>query len=124
MKNTVLNRAFKASPDYNAHVQGSIGTSGASASEADTDLKVVIAGWNGGSDFRTYETNYPSFDESNKQVSLRIFVSATQANGNTIREYGDFNDDGTERLGGRFTFDGIAKTSGIQIFFTPKYEVE
>lgn len=121
-KNTVLNRAFKVTPDYTANVSGSIGTSGATATAADTGLLAVISNWNT-TDFKGYETNFPSFDEANRRVSLRTFVTSTQANGNVIREYGDFNGDATPRIAGRFTFDGITKVSGIQIFFTPRYEV-
>lgn len=123
-KNTVLNRLFKTSPDYSAIISGAIGTSGATASASDTDLLAKITGEFAGQDYKGYETSYPSFDESNKRVSLRTFVTSTQANGNILREYGDFNGDATPRILGRFTFEDITKTSGIQIYFTPRYVIQ
>jgi len=123
MKNVLLNRAFKSSPDYTAYSRGSIGTSTTAATESDTGLGSVISGWNSGSDYKDYESGYPSFDEANKKVSTRMFVPSTKANGNTISEYGDFNTDASPKIGGHFVFTGVTKTSSIQVYFTPTYKM-
>ena len=124
MKNVLLNRGFKSTPTYSAYVSGSIGTSSGAAVESDTGLVSVISGWNGGSDYKGYEANYPSFDEANKTVTTRLFVASTQANGNKIVEYGDFNGDATAKLGGRFVFEEVDKTSSIQLFITARYKIK
>jgi len=121
MKNTLLNRGFKTSPDYTAYVSGSIGTASGTPVAADTALGAVVASWNGGTNFKDYEPNFPSFDEPNLRVSTRMLVTASQGNGNTIAEYADFNKDTPIRIGGRFVFNGIVKTTAIQVFFTPTY---
>ena len=123
MKNLLLNRAFKTSPDNGAYVSGAIGTSAVNPVAGDTALGTVISGWNSGSDYKGYESGSPTFDTTNRRVSTRMFVSSTQANSNTITEYVDVNGDGTPTIGGRFVFTGIAKTSNIQIFIKPTYRM-
>lgn len=123
MKNLLLDRAFKASPTYSAYVSGSVGVGTNTPVAGDTALQSVISGWNGGSNYKGYESGSPTFDTTNRRVSTRMFVSSTQANSNTITEYVDVNGDGTPTIGGRFVFTGIAKTSNIQIFFKPTYRI-
>ena len=124
MKNVFLDRAFKTSPANTAYVSGSIGTGTTEPVAGDTALQTVISNWNGSTDFKGYESGFPTFDTTNRRVSTRMFVSSTQANGNTITEYGDFNSDTTTpKIGGRFVFTGIVKTSSIQIFFKTQYRM-
>lgn len=120
-KNTLFNRAFKASPDYTAISQFGIGTGTTTPAVGDTSNTTPVTVWNSGSTYKNYETNYPSFDEANKRVSVRGIVTATQANSNTLSEYADFNTDGTPRVAGHVVFTGIAKTSAVQINFTMTY---
>lgn len=120
-KNTLFNRGFKDSPSYTAYTRGSIGTGTTTPVEGDSALAAVISGWNSGSDYKNYESNYPSFDESNKKVTVEMFIPTTLASGQTITEYADFNSDGTPRIGGRVVFTGIAKTPSIQIYLTATY---
>lgn len=123
MKNTLLNRSFKSSPDYTAYSQFGIGTGTTTPAAADTGNTTPITLWNGGTTYKNYESGYPSFDEANKRVSVRSIVTATQANSNNISEYADFNTDGTPRVGGHIVFTAIAKTSSIQINFTTTYRM-
>ena len=120
MKNVFLERAFSSSPLSGAYVSGAIGTSSGVALVTDTALGSIVSGWAGG-DYKGYETGYPVFDVTNKTVQTRMFVSSAQGNGNTISEYADFTSTG--QIGGRFTFNGIAKTSSIQIFINTKYKM-
>ena len=123
MKNTLLNRGFSSSPTYTAYSRAGIGTGTTTPAAADTGNTTPITAWNSGSDYKSYETSYPSFDEANKRVSVKMIVAATQANSNTITEYCDFNTDATPRAGGHFVFTGIPKTSAVQINFTPTYRM-
>lgn len=122
MKNVMLDRGFKATPTNLAYTQGSIGTGTTTPAEGDTALETVISSWNT-TDFKDYATGFPSFDAPNKKVTVRTIVTSTQANSNTITEYGDFNKDGTPVIGGHFVFTGIIKTTSIQVFFTPTYKM-
>lgn len=124
MRNVLFNRAFKSSPDYTSFSKGAIGTGTTTPTTSDTDLESVISNWNGGaSDYKSYETNYPTFDEGTKKVTTRVFVTANDANANVITEFADFNTDGTPLIGGRFVFNGITKTSAIQVYFTITYRL-
>ena len=124
MRNVLFNRAFKASPDYTVYSKGSIGTGTTTPAISDTALETVITNWNGGaSNYKDYETNYPTFDEVTQKVTTRVFVTANDANANVITEFGDFNTDGTPAIGGRFVFNGITKTSAIQVYFTITYRL-
>lgn len=121
MKNVFLDRGFKTIPANTAYVSGAIGTGTTTPDPSDTVLESIISGWNTGIDHRDYETGFPTFDTTNRRASARVFVSSSQANGNTITEYADFNGDATPKIGGHFVFTGITKTSSIQVFFKPTY---
>ncbi len=124
-KNVLLDRGFKTSPSFTAYVSGSIGTSSGAAVVSDTALGAVVSNWNGGSDFKGFQANFPSFDTANNKVTTRVFVTSTQANSNKLVEYADFNGDaGAPKIGGRFVYNEISKTSSIQIFFTPSYKIK
>lgn len=123
MKNTLLNRGFKSSPDYTNYSRFGIGTGTTTPAEGDTNNTTPVATWSGGSTYKNYESGYPSFDEANKRVSVRGIVTATQANSNTLSEYADFNTDGSPRIGGHFVYTGIVKTSAVQVNFTITYRM-
>jgi len=77
----LLNRGFKSSPDYTAYSRASIGTGNNTPAEADTGLQTVISGWNGGSDYKNYESSYPIFDEASKNRDLaREIISICENN--------------------------------------------
>lgn len=120
-KNTLFNRGFQATPDYTAISQAGIGTGTTTPAEGDTALETPVTAWNSGADYKSYESGYPSFDEANKKVSVRMIVNANQANGNSLTEYADFNTDGTPRIGGHFVYTAVSKTSSIRIIYTATY---
>lgn len=62
-----------------------------------------------------FVTGYPTFDETNKKVTLRYYLNSLQANGFSISETGSFNTDGTPKLIDRDVFTGISKTSTDEI---------
>ena len=65
----------------------------------------------------TFVTGYPSFDETNKKVTLRYFLSSTQANGFPLTEVGSFNTDGTRIMVEHDVFTSISKSSTDEISF-------
>lgn len=119
--NAMLNRAFKASPDYTAPTRFKIGTGTTTPTVTDTDLETPILAWNVGSDYKDFVSGYPTFDEVNQKVTTQAFVSSTEANTNTITEYGEFNTDGSPVMSSHVVFTGITKTSAIQVFITTTY---
>jgi hypothetical protein len=114
-KNVLLNRGFKSSPDYTCFSRFGIGTGTTTPAESNTGNTTPITAWSGGSDYKNFESGYPTFDEANKRVTWRGIVTATQANSNTIAEFCDFNTDTSVKSGGHVVISGIAKTSSIQI---------
>jgi len=98
-----------------------IGTGTATPTISDTALQTPIVAWSGGSDYKAYTAGHPDFSTSLK-VIVQGFISPTEANGNSITEYGDFNTDGTPIMASRQVVTGITKTSAIQAFFTTTYK--
>ena len=122
-KNTLLNRGFKLTPSYTNYSRFGIGTGTTTPAEGDTNNTTPVVNWNAGSTYKNWEAAYPTFDEPNKRVSMRGIVTATQANGNTLSEYADFNTDGTPRIAGHFVYTGITKTSSVQVTYTITYRM-
>lgn len=65
----------------------------------------------------SFETGYPSFDYTNNEVTIQGRVSATQANGYNISEFGVFNTDATALLVTHSVFTAVSKTSSDEIYF-------
>jgi len=63
----------------------------------------------------TFVTGYPTFDETNKKVTLRYYLNSLQANGFPIDECGSFNTDGTPLMIDRDVFTSISKTATDEI---------
>lgn len=122
-KNTVLNRLLKSSPDYTNLSRFGIGTGTTTPAVTDTGNTTPITAWNGGSDYKNFESGYPTFDTSNRRATWRGLVTATQANSNTIAEFADFNTDGSPRVGAHVVVNGIVKTSSIQVFVDFTYRM-
>jgi len=122
--NAILNRAFKSAPDYTVPSRFGIGTGSTTPTENDTALDTAITGWTGAAgDYKDYVGGYPSFDTSNQKVSVQGFIGPTEANGNSIIEYGDFNTDGSPLMSGRQVFStAITKTSVVQVYITTTYK--
>jgi hypothetical protein len=118
--NAILSRAFTNTGTYTVPSQFKIGTGTTTPSTTDTDLATPITAWSGGTDYKNYTVSYPSLDTVNQKVTLQGFIASTEANGNTITEYGDFNTDGTPVMFTRTVFTAITKTSAVQAFITTR----
>ena len=120
-KKIILNRSFKATPDYTAPSLFSVGTGTTAPTVSDTDLETPIS--IDGDNFKGFVSGYPSLDETNIQVTTRCFLNSLEANGNDLTEMGVFNADGTPVLFSRSTFTSLSKTSSIEVTFIEKNSV-
>lgn len=117
-KKIMLNRTFKATPDYTAPTKFKIGTGTTAPVLGDTDLETAVN--INGSDTKSIVTGYPTLDETNFQATIRCLVNTTEANGNTLTEFGLINTDGTELLFSRATHTAITKTTSVQVTYIEK----
>ena len=115
--NALMNRAFSNSGTYTIPSRFKIGTGTTTPSTADTDVTTPITAWSGGIDYKNYNTAI-TFDTTNQKVTTQGFIASTEANGNTITEYGEFNTDDSPVMFTHTVFTSITKTSAIQAFIT------
>lgn len=118
----ILNRAFKATPDYNAPTVFKIGTGTTTPAVGDTDVETGV-NINGGAT-KTFVTGYPSLDETNIQATIRCLLDTTEANGSSLTEFGLFNTDGSPLMFSHAVFTAITKTSSVQVSFVEKDVIE
>lgn len=117
----LLDRGFKTSPTYTVPSRFKIGTGTTTPTQADRFIETPITAWSGGSDFKNYVSSYPTFDTINQKVTVQGFIASTEANGNVITEYGDFNSDSAPVISSHIVFTGITKASTIQMYVTTIY---
>jgi len=118
----VLNRAFKATPDYLAPTKFKIGTGTTTPDATDTDVETGV-NINGGAT-KSFVSGYPTFDETNHQVTIRCFLTTVEGNTNNITELGLFNEDGTPLMYSHAVFTAISKTSSVEVSFVQKDKIE
>ncbi len=118
---SLLNRGYKATPDYTVPSRFGIGTGTTTPTEADKALTTPITSWSGASDFKNFVSGYPVFDEVTQEVQVQGYIASTEANDNTITEYGDFNTDGAPLISSHVVFTGITKTNAVQVYITTTY---
>ncbi|MHA1302313.1 MAG: hypothetical protein ACTSPI_01240 [Candidatus Heimdallarchaeaceae archaeon] len=118
----MLNRAFKATPDYLAPTKFKIGTGTTTPDATDTDVETGV-NINGGAT-KSFVSGYPTFDETNHQVTIRCFLTTVEGNTNNITELGLFNEDGTPLMYSHAVFTAISKTSSVEVSFVQKDKIE
>ena len=67
--------------------------------------------------FKVVVTNYPIFNETNKEVTMRAFLSTVEANGYDINGFGWFNTDSTEKLFSIDEFTAESKSDTDEFVF-------
>lgn len=117
----VMNRTFKASPDYTAPTKFKVGTGTNTPAASDTNLQTTV-NINGGAT-KSFEAGYPSYDTTNMQITIKCLLDNAEANGNTITEFGLVNTDGSALLFSRAVFTGIAKTNAIKVAIYEKDKI-
>lgn len=113
-----LHRTFTAAPTITAPTVFSIGTGTTDPTISDTGLETIQT-INGGNT-KSFVTGYPSLDVTNFQSTIRTLLTSTDANSNTLTEFGLFNTDGTPLMFSRSTYTGIAKTTSIEVTYIQK----
>lgn len=119
--NAMLDKFFNPSSIVTVPSRFKIGTGTNTPAESDTDLQTPITGWYSGGDYKNFNIA-TTFDIANQKATTQSFVASTEANGNTITEYGEFNTDGSPIMNGRSVFIGVSKTSAIQMFIITTYK--
>ncbi len=118
----MLNRTFKATPDYSAPTLFKIGTGTTTPVVGDTDVETGV-NINGGAT-KIFVTGYPSLDEVNIQSTIRGLLDTTEGNGNAVTEFGVFNTDGSPLMFSHSVFTAITKTTSVQVSFVEKDLIE
>lgn len=117
-KEIILDRTFNVSPTRSTVSQFKIGTGTTEPTVSDTDLETPVN--IDGDNFKNFVTGYPILDLINMQVTFRGLVLSTEANGNSLTEFGTVNSDGSPLLFSRSTHTQINKTSSIEIAYIEK----
>jgi hypothetical protein len=81
------------------------------------ETPVVISG---GLYLKDVLVGYPTLGETNNQVTTRAVLFTTDANSNTLTEFGLFNKDATPKMFSHTVYTGIAKTTSIQVIYVEK----
>lgn len=121
-KKIVLNRTFLASPTKTAPSLFKVGTGNNTPVAGDTDLQTAVV-ISGGSYTKAIASGYPLLTESTLNSTIRAILLTTEANGNTLAEFGSFNNDTSKVLFSRAVYTGIIKTSSIQMIFVEKDKI-
>jgi len=129
--NTIMNRAYKASPTYSALRTFKLGTGTNTPVITNTDLQIQLDYWANstkgglGYDQKPFQGLSPSFNLINKSVTTTGLVGVVDAIGSTVTETGASNlycASGTGDLCSRIVFTGIAKVIGKQIMIQTTYK--
>ena len=118
----MLNRTFKVTPDYLAPTKFKVGTGTTTPSVSDTDIETGV-NINGGAT-KSFVSGYPTLDETNHQVTIRCLLLTTDANGNSLTEFGLFNEDGTPLMYSHAVFTALSKTTSMEVSFVQKDCIE
>lgn len=118
----MLNRGYKAIPDYTAPTVFKIGTGTTTPAVADTDVETGV-NINGGAT-KSLVSGYPTLDETNLQAIIRCLLLTTEGNGNSLTEFGMFNIDGTPLMFSHAVHTAITKTTSVQVSYVQKDKFE
>ena len=116
-----FNRLFKAVPDYTTPTLFCVGTGTTTPVVTDTDLAIPV-NINGGQT-KAFISGYPILDEVNLNSTIRCLLLVTEANGNSLTEFGIKNTDGTKKLFSRAVHTPITKTTGVQVIYLEKDKI-
>ena len=113
-----LDRTFNASPTRTAPLRFKIGTNTTNPAVGDTDMGTPVN--INGTQFKAIVSGFPVLDTTNLQATIRCFVATTEANGNSLTEFGLVNSDGTPLLFSHAVHTAITKTNTVQITYIEK----
>jgi hypothetical protein len=93
-----------------------VGTGTTDPTESDTDLETAVE-ITTGVYTKAFASGYPVLTEASKQLTIRCVLASTEANGNSLTEFGIFNTDGTPLMYSRDTHVAITKNSYVQVVY-------
>ena len=117
-KKIILDRSFNSIPTRSAPSQIKVGTGTNTPLSGDTDLQTPVD--IDGDNFKGFSTGYPSIDFTALSSEIRAILLTTEANGNSLTEFGIVNSDGTPLLFMRAVFTAITKNNTTQVTFIQK----
>ena len=121
-KKIALNRLWTPSPTYTSPTLFKVGTGTNTPVIGDSDLQNPVD-ITAGVQTKAFAAGYPTLDEVNMQSTIRTILLTTDANGNSITEFGIVNTDGTKKLFSRAVFTPITKTTAVQVIFVQKDKI-
>ena len=119
-KNQMLYRLIGTSKTVPSVFKVGTGTTAPAATDTDLETAVVISGV---SYTKAFASGYPTVTESSKTLTTRCVLASTEANANTLTEFGIFNTDGTPLMFSRDTYTGIVKNAYIQVIYEQQDEM-
>ena len=120
-KKLVLNRTFKVTPDYLSPTQFKVGTGTDTPVIGDTDLGTAVT--IDATNFKDIASGYPTLDETNMQATIRCILLTTEANSNSLTEFGIVNEDTSPILFSRLVHTAITKTTSVQVIYVEKDKI-
>lgn len=120
-KELILDRTFNAIPTRTAVSQFKVGIGTTTPLLADTDLETPVS--IDGDNFKNFVNGFPSLDFVTLQSTIRCLLLSTEANGNTLTEFGIVNTDGIPVMFSRSVFTAISKTTSNEIAFIEKDKI-
>jgi len=102
----------------NNFTHGAAGTGTSAEDDADNTLDTEVV--------RKSRANFTQTGVSNGSgdTTVSLFINSTEANGNTLTEFGFFNDPSAGDMQSRDLIEGIDKNNGIEIFFELSIGIE
>lgn len=109
-KNLLLHRMFAT--DESKVSVFEVGTSTTSPSASDTALGAEVYGPS------SFLSGYPLFDTGANTVIVGAYLTISEANGNTLGEFGLFNTDSSPVMFARSTYSTVDKTNQDEVSYT------
>ena len=119
----MLNRTYKSTPDYKAPTRFKIGTGTTTPDVSDTDLETPVD-IETGVQIKVFVSGYPIINETTLQATIRAYINSLEANGNSITEFGLFNQDVSPLIFSHAVFTAVTKDDSVEISFLQKDIIE
>jgi len=105
----LMQRLFSA--NQTAVSQFAVGTGTTTPTNADTAMQTAVLS------NIALTSGYPVFDAANNKATIRGFLSTTQANSNSLTEFGLNNTDGTNVLFDHHVHNAITKNNTTEVAY-------
>ena len=110
-------RLWNAVPTYSEPSTFEVGTGTTTPLVTDTDLQTSVYGP------KVFASGYPVLDETTLNTTVRCLLLTTEANGNSLTEFGIKNTDGTPMLFSHAVHTAITKSAAVQVIYIEKDKI-